>query len=88
MRVFDLLQVSLDEDFSLNDKSYTLKLDEKKDLSKPNVIVNGTYEISQEALEDNSESYPSDISESELMEMLTDVMSIMLLNKDDHTTQL
>jgi hypothetical protein len=88
MRVFDLLQVSLDEDFSLNDKSYTLKLDEKKDLSKPNVIVNGTYEISQEALEDNSESFPSDISESELMEMLTDVMSIMLLNKDDHTTQL
>lgn len=50
---------------------------------KPLLVLNGYYDIMEKAeLEGDSDSYPSDISETELMEMLTEVMSIMLLNKE------
>jgi hypothetical protein len=47
------------------------------------LIINGYYDLVQKVKNDSQEdSYPSDISETELMEMLTEVMSIMLLNKE------
>jgi hypothetical protein len=41
--------------------------------------IEAYYEIIDRKPE--NQDYPSDISESELMEMLTEVMSLMLLNK-------
>ena len=51
---------------------------------KPLLVINGTFEIVEKQCKDSnsSDSFPSDISETELMEMLTEVMSIMLLNKE------
>lgn len=43
--------------------------------------IDACYEIIDRTPE--NQDYPSDISESELMEMLTEVMSLMLLNKND-----
>ena len=55
--------------------------------SKSEVIldIKAQYEIIDRQPE--SQDYPSDISESELMEMLTEVMSLMLLNKNDLAIQ-
>jgi hypothetical protein len=57
--------------------------DTKKE-DKPLLIINGQYDIVEKQSKDSdcSDSFPSDISETELMEMLTEVMSIMLLNKE------
>lgn len=45
-----------------------------------------SYDISADCLSENSDEkieMPDDISERELMEMFTEVMSIMLFNKDE-----
>lgn len=60
-------------------ESCTLSLeDESREVY---LLIEAQYEIIDRKPE--SQDYPSDISESELMEMLTEVMSLMLLNKND-----
>ena len=60
----------------------TLSL-EKTEKSKNEVFlsIQAYYEIVDRLPE--NQDYPSEISESELIEMLTEVMSLMLLKKND-----
>ena len=85
LTVFDLLQVitSEPEGGRKGSQFYEMRLPAYPSQDKPLLIINGYYDIMQKAeLHNQSDSFPSDISETELMEMLTEVMSIMLLNKE------